>query len=277
MTGDTELLQNISPKFFHIVERLCTPAWKIEKDVYNWHNLILIYDGEAVFNINGNEYIGTRGSLVYFKPGDLRAAYTIESNLMKCFAVDFDYTCPLMQENCWELCSPKLPLQSGQIIQDPYLFSSLVDLFDQLTRAWISGGRDKTIRCRAVFMEIIRLLLVLNDRSKVEYSKYRKVEKVIDFMTENYSQHITLKDLADVSSLSPSYLGTIFREVTGKPPIEYLIGIRVRKAGELLTDGCTVSEAGQRLGFSDVYYFSKCFKKWMGVAPSQYAAGRSIK
>ncbi len=67
-----------------------------------------------------------------------------------------------------------------------------------------------------------------------------------------------------------SVLTSIFREVTGKSPIDYLVGIRIRKAKELLTEGFNVTETAERSGFNDIYYFSKCFKKHEGISPTTY-------
>jgi len=64
----------------------------------------------------------------------------------------------------------------------------------------------------------------------------------------------------------------IFKEVTGMTPIEYLISILINKAKELLQDGYSVIEAARRTGFSDVFYFSKCFKQKEGLASSLFAA-----
>ncbi|WP_421757430.1 helix-turn-helix transcriptional regulator [Clostridium beijerinckii] len=58
--------------------------------------------------------------------------------------------------------------------------------------------------------------------------------------------------------------------MTGKSPISYLIDIRIRKSKDLLKDGHTVSDVSYLVGFNDIFYFSKCFKKYVGVSPSQY-------
>jgi len=119
-------------------------------------------------------------------------------------------------------------------------------------------------------MEILSLLLMWKSGGSINYDKIRKVEKVIGFMSENYSKPLKLEELCETVQVSPSYLISIFREVAGKPPISYLIDIRLNKARELLKDGYTVTETAQKVGFSDVFYFSKCFKKKEGISPSLF-------
>jgi YesN/AraC family two-component response regulator len=89
-------------------------------------------------------------------------------------------------------------------------------------------------------------------------------------MIQNYNQPITLKSLADYLQISPSYLGNIFKSITGKSVINYLIHIRINKAKHFLKDGLTVSETARKVGFNDVFYFSRAFKKYEGITPSQF-------
>ncbi|WP_428865174.1 helix-turn-helix domain-containing protein [Clostridium sediminicola] len=56
-------------------------------------------------------------------------------------------------------------------------------------------------------------------------------------LSDNYAKPLTLSNLADSIKISPSYLGSIFKSVTGKSPITYLLEIRIHKAEELLKDG----------------------------------------
>lgn len=267
---DISIYQYIIPYFTHVVERICTPAWHIKKCVYRQHNIILVYDGMALFGCNGKEYTAGRGDLVYFKPGDTRYGITYPENLMKCFAVDFDYICPIYGEGKWELENVKLPFNTLEKINDSYLFSRLVDLFGEITRTWISSKYNRMLRCRNIFMEMLNLLVMWKEYTDFNYDRVRKVEKTINYMTKNYNKRISLRELADVANLSTSYFGSIFKEVTGKSPIEYLLDIRINRAKELLNEGMSVSETAIRTGFSDVYYFSKCFKNHEGINPTSY-------
>ncbi|WP_319558918.1 helix-turn-helix transcriptional regulator [Marispirochaeta sp.] len=118
-------------------------------------------------------------------------------------------------------------------------------------------------------MEILYLLTQWKTENYI-YDNIQKVEQVINYMMEYYTQPIKLKELADVISVSPSYIGSIFKSVTGKSPITYLIEIRLHKAKELLLDGHSVSDVAEEVGFNDLFYFSKCFKKFENLSPLQF-------
>jgi AraC-like DNA-binding protein len=86
-----------------------------------------------------------------------------------------------------------------------------------------------------------------------------------------------LKELAEFAHVSPSYLGSIFRRVTGRSPIDYLIEIRINRAKNLLRDGYSVTETSRFVGFNDIYYFSRMFKSHEGMSPSEYIHTRSVE
>jgi Response regulator containing CheY-like receiver domain and AraC-type DNA-binding domain len=231
---------------------------------------MLLYEGKTQFTCNNNTILGSAGDLIFHKPGDVRKAHTFAESPMKSFAVDFLYTCPIYKDGQWSCTSPELPFSHCQRIEDKYLFSRLLDLFSKLNRFYLSPKADSKVNERLVFTEILVLLFHYKEGNYFNYSNSRKIDKVINYMTENYMENITLQQLAEHSNISPSYLGNIFKKVTGRSTIEYLIDIRITKAKSLLMDGVTVSETSKLVGFNDIFYFSKTFKKHVGISPSQY-------
>lgn len=262
-------LYEIFPKIIYTVDRSATPNWELSGLMKN-HNLMLVYDGEAVFTSNEEKIRASKGTLIYWKPGDQRTAYTFKENLMKAFAVDFTYTCPVCMEEQWMLQTHRLPFDFSQRITDENLFQRLIELFSKLTKSALSTRGRSKIKERTIFMEILSLLFQYLEGDQYNYSNSRRVEKIISYMTENYSKNITLEELAVYAQISISYMGSIFKTVTGKSTIDYLIEIRITKAKELLRDGYPVSEVSKIVGFSDIFYFSKTFKKHEGVSPSKY-------
>ncbi|MGG6312368.1 helix-turn-helix domain-containing protein [Paenibacillus macerans] len=263
-------LYEIFPEIFNVVDRNATPSWRLD-NVVNSHNLMLIYDGRVQFAHDHVQFRASRGDLVYYKPGVLRKAHTFPEHLMKCFAVDFQYTCPVLIDDHWKLMKANLPFSYIQKIEDEFLFSKLLDLFSQLTKSALSGKHHNKTKQRAIFTEILTLLFQYKEGNQYNYSNMRKVQKIIHYMTQHYANGITLQELADYAQISPSYMGSIFKKVTGKSTIDYLIEIRINKAKSLLKDGLSVSETAKLVGFNDIYYFSRTFKKHEGLSPTQYA------
>lgn len=265
----SKYLYEIFPQILRVVDRNATISWKLN-DTLAFYNLMLIYEGKAEFTCNGTNYIASRGDLIFYKIGDVRRAHTFSDSLVKSFAVDFLYACPVYQGKQWEFVKAELPFSFHQKIEDEYLLSRLFDLFSRLTRSALSTKSRSRVTERSFLSEILTLLFQYKEGKISSYSNVRKVDKVINYMIENYSQNITLSQLAEYSQISSSYLGNIFKKVTGKSTIDYLIDIRINKAKSLLRDGFTVSETSKLVGFNDIFYFSRAFKKHEGMSPSQY-------
>lgn len=97
------------------------------------------------------------------------------------------------------------------------------------------------------------------------------VKSIIQFLQKNYASEINFSQIASDYNFSASYLTKIFREHTGTSPIKYLIEYRIKIAKSLLKDtNLTVKEIAEKTGFVDQFYFSKCFKNYCGITPSQY-------
>ena len=269
MSNYTDNLSGIFPQIFYVVDRSASPAWHLNGPI-NCYNIMLIYDGIASFTYDDFSIEASRGYLVFYRPGEYRKAATSQVNPMKCFAVNFQYTYPMFINDEWKFINQDLPFSHIQKIEDEYLFLKLLDLFSQLTKSILSGKNNK-VREVYVFSEILTLLLHYKDGNQYNYSNVQKVNKIINYMTDNYQKNITLQDLADYANISSSYLGTIFKMVTGKSTIDYLIEIRINKAKSMLKEGFTVSETAKLAGFNDIYYFSRAFKKYEGISPSKYS------
>jgi AraC-like DNA-binding protein len=145
-----------------------------------------------------------------------------------------------------------------------------------------SNQVGKYFMLKAHLMQI--LLLMIRDLAEVEntnqkscnfesYNKKYAVKKIINYLNENYENKISLDQIAHNMYLSPVYISKIFKEETGESPINYLIKIRLEKAKDILLnnlEGDSIKSIANRVGYEDVYHFSKLFKKYYGISPLYY-------
>lgn len=97
------------------------------------------------------------------------------------------------------------------------------------------------------------------------------VSKAINYMHYNIGNTLTLSAIAQQVNLSVSHFVAMFHKKTGFSPIEYFNQLKIQKACQYLqfTDDRLKAIAGY-LGIEDCYYFSRLFKKLMGISPNQY-------
>lgn len=97
------------------------------------------------------------------------------------------------------------------------------------------------------------------------------IEEAEAYIQKNFGKEISLDDVSREVNISPYYFSKIFKESTGKNFIEYVTEIRIEKAKELLlTSDYSMKEICLMTGYSDPNYFSRAFKKNVGVTPTEY-------
>jgi len=97
------------------------------------------------------------------------------------------------------------------------------------------------------------------------------VRKVVSYVEAELSGDLSLRNLAAVHNINPSYLSTLFRQETGETLTNYVNRKRMEHAAHLLqTTRLPVSAVAQSCGISDDNYFTKLFKKFSGTTPVQF-------
>ncbi len=97
------------------------------------------------------------------------------------------------------------------------------------------------------------------------------LRKAVDYLQEHYSEQVTLNDVADSVYVSTCYVSRMFKKELGRNFVDYLNGIRMDKAKELLRDPqYKTYEVAEKVGIPDAHYFSRLFKKLVGVTPTEF-------
>ncbi len=99
------------------------------------------------------------------------------------------------------------------------------------------------------------------------------IDEAIRFMQNNIHHNITLQDLCAEFHYSPSRFSSLFKQRTGYSPIDYFIQLKMQKASQLLDfSDHSIKDIAATFGFDDPYYFSRRFRKTIGVSPKNYRA-----
>ena len=97
------------------------------------------------------------------------------------------------------------------------------------------------------------------------------IDQALQYIQDHYKKEISLVDVSRQVNVSPYYFSKIFKEETGENFTEYLTNLRIEKAKELLRDTeYSVKEICLQVGYSEPNYFSRSFKKNVGVTPTEY-------
>lgn len=107
--------------------------------------------------------------------------------------------------------------------------------------------------------------------SRVNLSGNETIEQVCVYLADNYTQRLTLGEIATKFYFSPYYLSHLFRRVTGQSIVDYINARRIEAAQRLLeqTD-LSISEVAEQTGFATPVHFRRVFREFMGAGPLQY-------
>ncbi|WP_170289770.1 helix-turn-helix domain-containing protein [Cytobacillus depressus] len=179
---------------------------------------------------------------------------------------------------------------SSQINISPKLFKiQTLDLLSTLSQAAINGGAHvKEVLttqlhyakellalenldqiCQWLHEVIDQLLdLILSNHNE---SSIKSVQKALFYINNHFTEEISLESVANQVHLSTNYFSHIFKKTTGSSFIEYLTHLRMDKAQSLLMDlTCTIYQISCDVGYSNPRYFSRVFKSYFGVTPSEF-------
>ncbi|MEK5033122.1 AraC family transcriptional regulator [Paenibacillus sp. FSL R7-0302] len=255
----------------------------------HWHNemeVIYLAEGRATFYIESREFAIQAGDALIVHPGELHSGMDTAMGGTCYYSIVF--------KGSW-LSSPQ-PDRVQELFLDPVLqgkvrLPALLSAADtahspllQLIRELLSRYERKP---EAYEMSLKALLLLfiadsyqygltgLNPAAETRHGREynRQIREVLSYMETHSRDRLELDQLASVVSLSRSHFCKFFKAQTGMRPMEYLNYIRISQAASLLRSGSyNVLEAALESGYQHVSYFSKWFKHYMNMTPSEYKA-----
>ena len=147
----------------------------------------------------------------------------------------------------------------------------LIRLFNEILSFCQLGYSENFLINSAALLRQILSRLKLHQHDSTTERTGLDVEQIIQFMLEHFSDKVTVQQLAAEACLSEAYFAKQFQKKTGYAPIDYFIRLKMQKACELLsTTDLRIREIATTLGYIDPYYFSRLFKKVMGLSPRAY-------
>lgn len=126
------------------------------------------------------------------------------------------------------------------------------------------------------FQLFIYITSYVKPQNSIDYSNHI-VKATKEYLENHYAEDISLENMADQVNISPQYFSKLIKKTTGFNFIDWLSMFRVKRAKELLSNSnYTVKEVCFMVGYKDPNYFSRIFKKRIGLTPSEYVKANSF-
>lgn len=247
----------------------------------HWHNhfeIILVEDGSCTVYVNGCSFSLSGKQLIIIPPGSLHSIFP-KGHCKYCAIV--------AGENMFEglradphisgVFSPFISLGlyppivlSGQDTVYVQCFDIVCDLCSE------NILKKRGYQARIKSQLIIFFSILYNDLPETFFEKIkisdstRLIKSSLDYLNLHYCEHITVNAMSDYCHLSVQHFSRLFKACTGKTFVEYLTLIRLEQAKKLLTGtDIPISQIPDLVGFCNGNYFSRLYKKYYGLPPSQ--------
>lgn len=168
-------------------------------------------------------------------------------------------------------------IYTGSILENrneitAYPFSRLLRLVEDIYAMRRDDYDIKRFQQHVRFQELLGFLIEQNHQSGHAPHVAQSVESTVQYMQSNYMENITVRQLAQLANVPYWQYSAVFRELTGKKPLNYLNELRINRSKELLAgSGFQLREIASQVGFADEYYFNRRFRQTTGLTPGQYA------
>ncbi|MBQ7778886.1 MAG: AraC family transcriptional regulator [Clostridia bacterium] len=256
-------------------EKLYLSVWgihyPIENENFRWgpgvRDIYIIHyvrEGKGYFECGGKKYTLTRGQSFLVIPGQLVNYYPDENEPWKYAWVDFS---GIEAKKLLLYCSlsADAPVAEREIPELDALFKTASEQFGNVTPADV---------CRNVGFARLILSTYIKHYPAVSGKTVGEllITRAAEYIENNYRRpELNIDMIAEQLSVNRVTLHRKFTEELNISPGNYIIRLRIKKACGLLTESnYSVKAIAYSTGFSDQLYFSKVFKKLMGMTPTQY-------
>ena len=149
-------------------------------------------------------------------------------------------------------------------------------IFDQLTLELQKKQYGYELVIKSAIYQIVLWIIRNVADKRQELSLYTEntlnnISRAFSYISDHYQEHLSVREIADRCYMDYSYFSKIFKEISQKSCTEYINYFRVQKAETLLlSNSMSITEISSQVGFDNVSYFIKQFRKFKGISPKQY-------
>ena len=244
-----------------------------------WHEemeFIKVQGGIGAFYIDGIKYVAQAGDIFILRPFVMHSINRIDGNDMEIATVEFNLRLVEANEADVSTLIYFAPLLNGHSV--PCVVrpaDSWYEPFNQSMTAILANDHDKTPdvtkdNLYRMFYHLYNNRLVNVDNSIAEKRLYT-VRRALEYIRAEYTNEITIENVAKHCGYSEFYLMKLFKQFTGQSVVDYVNNYRLTVAGRQLIDTQDdVSAIAYQVGYNNVSYFNRQFKKLYNMTPREF-------
>lgn len=256
----------------HLVRRIELPEQVMLEVACEKHAFLICEEGDGRLYIGHEQFPFTTGCIYPLSPGE---GYQIEhrnNSELKYIIMAFDVIHVLTGDP--ELFTRAVFEHRNQLNGYPY--APLSGLLEQMYVIRNYKTDAEYSHLNAQFQKWMEMIITRYTSPKTEQSMEARLHSTIQYVDDHYAEEITVQKLARLAEIRPVQYTSLFRQLTGHKPLDYVNHVRIKHAKDWLRKSDEpLRDIASRVGFKDEYYFSRRFRQMTGLSPRQY--DRSIQ
>jgi AraC-like DNA-binding protein len=261
-----------------------------KKRCVKWYELELILWGEGFIVTEGENLPALAGTLFFRRPGITVQGYPPYHCYMVVFDMIYDekkspqYSEPDFTKTDFSKNGnggTYQPEALGFNVPDsirPQAFTRVTELFLQLFNCYVENGVKNQFYLKTYLMQLLLQVYtdwqnscILDDATRSVRMNYPKIMKIKEYIETNIRKRLKINELAQIANVSPNFLCSIFKKITGETIIDTINNEKIILAKmDLVNTDKRMKEISYDLGFENDTYFYTLFRKKSGISPSAY-------
>ncbi|MCC3371734.1 AraC family transcriptional regulator [Cohnella sp. REN36] len=246
------------------VERLENPLdERADKCPAALATLVAVTYGRLVYWIGERKIILEKGDFLYLPPHTAYYAKSIPSVFHEKYVVTFALSEDARRIPLFGDAEPAHARQG--------MYEWMIERLRTMQEEWSEQTPFAALRAEAILCELAVLWSRDRLREPAAPSSTRMAERMKDYVASHYRERVTKDELGACIGRTPNHAAALFKRVTGQTISAYVHAARIKTAVYLLSDSLlTVAEIAEYLGYRDVSYFQRIFKRTTGRTPTDY-------
>ena len=229
------------------------------------YQLLYISAGKLHLYVDGEERIITKGNMLLFRPGETQIYNLYSADKPETYWVHFTGSDVDTLLDYYGMPKDENVFFTGTSPDYQWLFKQMIQ---ELQLCRVNYEDLLNMNLRHIFLMINRFL---KEGTELDSDALDEVERATHYFNENYNLNICIKDYANERHMSECWFNRTFKHVTKVTPMQYIIQLRMTNALNLLEHtSYNIIQVANAVGYDDAYYFSRLFKKNIGVSPTEY-------
>lgn len=223
--------------------------------------IVFTLSGAAYITIDGAHYKLEQGVLLHAS-AKMKLAIHVVGDEPWSYAV-VNYRLANKEQELFPLYSQNFVMHSGSSVNVSQQLTALIKRYEQATPL-------TKLQAKSDFYQLIRYTLQAIQQQTTT-AKTELMLQAVQYMHESYNKPISVTQVSQYVGVERRRFAYLFERYTGMTPNHYLTNFRMKRSRELLrAQHYTVAQVAELVGYHDSFYFSRVFKKYNGISPSDY-------